>query len=85
MTNSADWRRKNQERYLSSVALKHRRYAPTHAGNDHDHCEFCFDKFMIGEDSETLHEGYATLDGERWICEPCFRDFEHQFGWRIVS
>ena len=85
MTDGADWRLKNQERYLSGVELTFRRYAPAHVANDHDHCEFCFAKFMVGDYLEVLHEGYATLDGERWVCEPCFRDFQRQSAWRVAS
>ncbi len=53
---------------------------------DHDHCEFCWAKFaeeILIPDS--LHEGYATADNYRWICEACFEDFKDQFGWRLIE
>ena len=43
-----DWRLNGQEEYLYGVSLKHINYI--HFGiNDHDHCEFCWDKFSDRE------------------------------------
>jgi len=66
MNNAQDWRVTNQERYLRGVTLIWRTYAPASPSNDHDHCEFCFAKFMPGSEPETFQEGYATVDGYRW-------------------
>ena len=40
-----DWRLQNQQRYLMRAHLVYREYEPT-PGNDHDHCEFCWAKFL---------------------------------------
>ena len=84
MADDKDWRLTNQEKYLTGVSLVRRRYEPI-PPNDHDHCEFCWKKFMVQDYPDVLHEGYATLDNYRWICESCFRDFHKRFRWQIVS
>ena len=87
MVDDTDWRLMGQERYLQGVALVWRRYRrPARNPNwDHDHCEFCGAKFMVEEHPDVLHEGYATLDDHRWICERCFLDFKDRFGWSLVD
>lgn len=78
MSTAKDWRLTHQENYLKGVVLKWQPYSPSSAENDHDHCEFCFTKFMHNEPN-TLHEGFATSDRYRWICKPCFDDFFEVF------
>ena len=72
---------------MKGVILVRRSYRPTSRKRnwDHDHCEFCGAKFMQGDHPEVLHAGYATLDEQHWICEPCFDDFRGEFNWRIES
>ena len=83
MRKPNDWRLTNQERYLKNVTLYWERYHPTNPNNDHDHCEFCLAKFMDDEYPDTLHEGYTTLDGYRWVCRACFEDFKDLFLWQV--
>jgi hypothetical protein len=84
MSNAKDWRLTNQERYLKGAVLIWRHYAPANPANDHDHCEFCYAKFMaVGGEPDALSEGYSTPDRYRWICKPCFDDFATQFAWRV--
>ena len=83
MREPTDWRLTNQERYLKGATLIWHPYAPANSGNDHDHCEFCWAKFMIDDQPELLHEGYSTPDGSRWICKMCFDDFVDMFGWHV--
>ena len=85
MREANDWRLTNQERYLKGVTLAWQSYAPASPENDHDHCEFCFAKFMQQDYPDTLHEGYSTPDRYRWVCEPCFDDFADLFQWKVVS
>jgi hypothetical protein len=85
-----DWRLTNQERYLMHARLVHRAYGSINSGNanpanDHDHCEFCWAKFTLSGQPDALTTGYATLDGYRWICEQCFRDFVSHFKWEVTS
>ncbi len=54
---------------------------------DHEHCEFCWAKFMAADtssDPSTLSEGYVTED-EKWICDDCFADFRDEFNWSVVG
>jgi hypothetical protein len=83
MRETNDWRLTNQERYLKGVALRWQPYSPASPGNDHDHCEFCFAKFMHNGGPDTLVEGFATSDRYRWICKTCFDDFADLFEWQV--
>lgn len=87
MVDESDWRLQGQERYLKGITLVHchyRQYARDPAW-DHDHCEFCWAKFMVDEYPDVLHQGYATQDDYRWICEKCFEEFKDMFGWLVVD
>jgi hypothetical protein len=78
-----DWRLAGQERYLQGATLHRARWTPPRPEWDHDHCEFCWAKFMDAELPEILHEGYTTADQSRWVCQSCFEDFKDRFAWRI--
>jgi len=83
VVDPSDWRLTNQMKFLRGVALVRRPYR-RYAKNpdwDHDHCAFCWAKFMEGNDPECLHEGYATPDDYHWICVECFADFREMFEW----
>ena len=80
MDSNKDWRLRNQLKYLYKEKLRHLKYF-NHGNSDHDHCEFCFDKFALFEGC--LKEGYCTLDYYHWICEECFRDFKDMFQWTV--
>ena len=77
-----DWRLTNQMNYLYKATLRHTVFAKTDK-SDHEHCEFCFDKF--GEEDDLLHSGYCTPDRYRWICEGCFQDFQAMFEWELLK
>jgi len=87
MADAADWRLAAQHKYLEGVALARRPYRPSRQNPnwDHDHCAFCWAKFMEGESSDLLHVGYCTLDEYHWVCDICFNDFRPLFGWQVVS
>ena len=78
-----DWRLTNQMQYLHRASLQWRTYANANPANDHDHCEFCFAKFMTSPENHGLCEGYATADAYRWICKPCYDDFRTLFDWQL--
>lgn len=80
-----DWRITNQEEYLSNERLRWVKYRPSNPNNDHDHCEFCWSKFMTDSGEDIFDEGYSTEDGYRWICKTCFEDFKHEFHWEVVQ
>ncbi len=77
-----DWRRRNQEKYLRGKAFRLSRYTPPRPDWDHDHCEFCMAKLSLLPGD--LAKGYHTEDDYRWICEPCFREFQDEFGWTVI-
>ena len=83
MREANDWRLTNQSKYLKGVTLTWMPYSAANPTNDHDHCEFCFAKFMAPGVPDTLHEGYSTPDRYHWICKPCFDDFSDLFGWQV--
>ena len=77
-----DWRLlRGQDQYLSSVTLQFSDYMPSNDINDHDHCEFCMEKFGSGETD--LKSGYCTKDRYVWICQNCFQDFKDRFNWYL--
>lgn len=78
-----DWRLRGQERYLNGVTLHRANYRAPSADWDHDHCDFCWAKFMEGNVSDTLQRGYVTDDGRDWICPNCFDDFRERFHWTV--
>ncbi|HUP38532.1 MAG TPA: hypothetical protein VM115_00320 [Vicinamibacterales bacterium] len=87
MVADDDWRLTGQEAYLTGVTLSRQRWQQPRADWDHDHCEFCWAKFMLGSnpEEEYLHEGWTTEDRYRWICDDCFRDFRQRFGWQVLE
>ena len=79
-----EWRLNNQIKYLYKKEVK-KVYFRKKGMNDHEHCEFCWDKFS--ERPGDLHEGYMTMyrGQERWICETCYQDFKEMFEWKLVK
>ena len=86
MVDPNDWRLNGQLRYLCGVDLCWRTYRqyPKDENWDHDHCAFCWAKFMVVDYPEVLHAGYCTVDEYHWICSSCFNDFHEIFGWHVV-
>jgi len=84
MREENDWRLQNQAKYLSGVELRWEKYVKFSEEWEHEHCQFCWAKFMDVDDPEVLREGYVDESGDRWICEECFEDFRDLFGWRVV-
>jgi len=73
----------NQEKYLKGVVLSRRQYRKPRPDWDHDHCEFCWTKFMETSAPGDLSEGYATPGEKHWVCPKCFEDFKGRFGWTV--
>jgi hypothetical protein len=81
MVPKDDWRRTDQEEYLTGIPLKFMARYPKGPLYDHDHCEFCFQEISMYEGA--THCGYCTLDEYRWICPACYEDFREEFGWTL--
>jgi hypothetical protein len=54
-----DWRRMGQERYLRGVRLTWKRYQALRADWEHEHCAFCFQKFL-----DARYSGWARRELE---------------------
>lgn len=81
-----DWRLMGQERFLSGATLYWRVWHETRPRWDHDHCAFCFEKFMDRADvPDVLREGYATDDEYRWVCAGCASDFADRFKLKLIG
>jgi len=85
MITKDDWRYINGE-HLKGKTFAFKEYIPLNIDNDHDHCEFCWDKFSLIID-DALKEGYKTLwldsdcdlktpKTDTWVCKECFNDFK---------
>jgi len=79
----SDWRLTNQEKYLKNKKLIMMDYKDRTSSTDHDHCEFCFEKFS--EDTQDINNGYCTDDCYYWICLNCYNDFKELFQWNIIN
>jgi hypothetical protein len=77
-----DWRLQGQEKYLFAKTLVFKNYADRETNIDHDHCEFCSNKFSETI-SDCLVSGYTTTDDYHWICEKCYLDFKEKFKWTV--
>jgi len=80
-TSGDDWRLRGQESYLGGAALHRASYRARSPVWDHDHCAFCWAKFMESDGPEILREGYTTDNEFHWVCPTCFEDFRRRFGW----
>ena len=78
-----DWRLQGQEKFLQGIILAKKGYRKYRENWDHDHCEFCGNKFS--EKEGDLNEGYATDDNYHWICSSCYEDFKELFQWKVVA
>lgn len=83
MIENDDWRLTDQDKYLKSVVLRWKRYKKSRQDRDHDHCSFCWGKFMEDDFPEVFHEGYTTENDYHWICKQCFEDFKEMFQWKL--
>ncbi len=70
---------------LRGAELKWQAYKMPKPTWDHDHCEFCWEKFMEPGNSGTLHEGYYCESEETWICSTCFEEQKAEYQWKVVK
>jgi hypothetical protein len=84
--NDDDWRLRGQEDVLAGATLYWRAWHQTRPRGDHDHCEFCWAKFMDRDDvPDVLRAGYTTDDEYRWVCTRCAADFADRFQFKLVA
>jgi hypothetical protein len=74
-----DWRLPSghSHRDLRGATLSWTRFVPPTPGHEHEHCVFCWAKFMDLEDPEMkiLRAGFVT-ENEEWVCEQCYHDLK---------
>ncbi len=82
-----DWRLMGQEKYLFGKTLVFKPYTQNKLNPkwDHDHCSFCFAKFMVNDLPNMLHKGYCTEDEYYWICSNCYNDYKERFKWKLLG
>lgn len=80
MIEKNDWRLIDQMDYLYKETVTYKYYEIRSESWDHDHCEFCTDKF-----DKPRQKGYATKDDYYWICETCYEDFKNMFQFQLVA
>lgn len=80
-----DWRLAVQKDYLLDGQLVWQRWVQQTPNWDHDHCAFCWAKFMEREGPEFLHEGYYLEAENHWVCVTCARDFASRFRFSFVG
>jgi hypothetical protein len=92
-----DWRVRGQDKYLFGATLVWKPYEAWSETWEHDHCEFCWAKFVepgrraTQNDSDVLPAGFAAQhtgpdrqDDYHWICESCAADLCARFEWSLV-
>ena len=93
-----DWRRTSPG-LPAGTAFRWRDYEAPRPDWDHDHCVFCWAKFVprtelgkgwLEQDHHTIYsEGYATVEpsgsGFEWVCRPCFDDFSDELKFLVVA
>ena len=88
VTAPNDWRLTTQASYLTGQTLRWARWWSDNPRWDHDHCAFCWAKFMRQAwegDPEIQLAGYVTEDNYYWICKDCFEEFRERFAWRVKT
>lgn len=80
-----DWRLMGQDKYLFGAIFEFRKYEPPQIDWDHDHCEFCWEKFCANPVEGCFHEGYVTKDKKHWVCKDCYEDFRDRFRYNTTN
>jgi hypothetical protein len=85
MAEGYDWRLTGQERFLAGVTFHWSEWRQSSPEWEHDHCAFCWAKFMETALPGVLGAGYTTADTSYWVCATCFKDFRARFAWKLVG
>lgn len=80
-----DWRLRGQQDYLLGATLQRKAYRMWSEKWDHDHCEFCWAKFLdptakFSDPKAAAWLAHAIEDPEILTC---VRDFARRFGWTV--
>lgn len=80
-----DWRlSRGQGEYLSGVTFHKERIAPKPQDlGFHKHCELCWT--TLSPYDGDAHEAYVSENGQYWICQSCFREFQNALMLMLVE
>jgi hypothetical protein len=80
-----DWRLSWGQDFLRGAVFRWEEYLAPSEVWDHDHCAFCWQKFMEVDHPSIQRFGFVTATDvqEWWVCRDCFEDFREQFGWQV--
>jgi hypothetical protein len=81
-----DWRLGwGKDDFLRGAVFVWEEYSAPSEAWDHDHCAFCWQKFMEVDRPDVERFGYVTDTEvqEWWVCRGCFEDFRERFGWQV--
>lgn len=73
-----------KEKYLKNARLQWADYKMPKPTWDHDHCEFCWEKFMEGGQGGTKASGYRLESEDVWVCKECFHKYQSRYNWTSV-
>lgn len=88
MIEENDWRLlRGHDEYLRNKKFQYKEFKKLREEWDHEHCEFCWHKFMENPDGveDCSTHGYCSIDGKYWVCENCFKDFAEKFNMKVVN
>ena len=71
-----DWRRTGQEEWLSGLRLTWKRYQAYSGNWEHEHCEFCWKKFLDEHYAQWMHDALASQSPEH--CGFGFTNVRHE-------
>jgi hypothetical protein len=84
-----DYRLEWHKDYLQGLRLRWLPYKQPSAAWDHDHCEFCWQRFAepASHYTDAKFIGYVTSNGgpDWWICEKCANDLKERYAWELVG
>ena len=85
LRDNVDWRLTDQDQLLHGTTLCRQPYVALCPTWDHDHCAFCWAKFMDHDAPGALRKGYSTADKRHWVCDTCANDFKERFAWTLTE
>jgi hypothetical protein len=97
-----DWRlTQGADKFLRGASLRWKVFKKPRPDWDHEHCSFCWAKFIDAEDlaryvqteesGQVYTEGYTTTEDHGrgadyyWVCKPCFEEFRDYADLRQVA
>ncbi len=75
---------KNWIARLRGAQFKYQAYKMPKPTWDHDHCEFCWAKFMESGNTDALLEGYYCKSEDTWVCPKCYEEKNVEYQWELI-